>query len=325
MCIDYHILNSLLPRVDKAHSKAKGILTLIPIPKIDEIYVKLEGLTIYSTFDMCSGYYHLELTLESQSKSAFVVGGPRGDKWEFKRCPFGLTQAPAYFQLLVSKVIEGLPFAFSYLDDILVFSTNIKEHLEHVRILFQRLREVDLKLSKRKCCFLKAHVQYLGHYISGSGLEPVPEKLENLRRMPPPTDVTGVRKFLGFIGYYWKFIPWYSDIARPLTSLTHKDEVFDWSGACQGAFEMLKEALLKEPILKYPDPSKPYVLYTNVSKYAWAGVLTQSYQHKDEKGMKEIHHPITYISGLFRGPQINWAALVKEAYVIYMSTRKLDY
>ena len=207
---------------------------------------------IYSTFDMRSGYYHLELTPESQSKSAFVVGGPRGGKWEFNRCPFGLTQAPAYFQLLVSKVIEGLPFAFGYLDDILVFSANIKEHLEHIRILFQRLREADLKLSKRKCCFLKVHVQYLGHYISGSGLEPVLEKLENLKRMPPPTDVTGVRKFLGFIGYYQKFIPWYSDIARPLTNLTRKDEVFDWSGACQGAFEMLKEALLEGTHFEVP-------------------------------------------------------------------------
>ena len=88
---------------------------------------------------------------------------------------------------------------------------------------------------------------------------------------------------------------------------------------------MLKEALLKEPILKYPDPSKPYVLYTDVSKYAWAGVLTQGYQHKDEKGVKAVQHPITYINGLFRGPQINWVALVKEAYAIYMSTRKLDY
>ena len=155
-----------------------------------------------------------------------------------------------------------------------MFSANIKEHLEHIRILFQRLREANLKLSKRKCCFLKGHVQYLGHYISGSGLEPVLEKLENLKRMPPPTDITGVRKFLGFIGYYQKFIPRYSDITRPLTNLTCKDEVFDWSGACQGAFEMLKEALLKEPILKYPDPSKPYVLYTDMSKYAWTGVLT---------------------------------------------------
>ena len=168
-------------------------------------------------------------------------------------------------------------------------------------------------------------MQYLGHYISWSGLEPVPEKLEDLKKMPPPTDITGVRKFLGFLGYYRKFIPQYSDIAKPLTNLTCKDEVFDWSGACQGAFKMLKEALLKEPILKYPDPSKPYVLYTDASKYAWAAVLTQTYQHNDEKGVKEIQHPISYISGLFRGPQINWPALVKEAYMICMSTRKLDY
>ena len=89
MCMDYRVLNSLLPPVDKAHSKAKGLLTLVPIPKIDEIYAKLEGSTIYSTFDMCSGYYHLELTLESQSKSAFVVGGPRGGKWEFKDVRLG--------------------------------------------------------------------------------------------------------------------------------------------------------------------------------------------------------------------------------------------
>ena len=223
MCVDYRMLNQLLPKVDKAHSKAKGILTLVPLPKIDEIYTKLEGSTIYSTFDMRSGYYHLELNPESQPKSAFVVGGPKGGKWEFKRCPFGLTQAPAYFQMLVNKVLEGLNFTFGYLDDILVFSRDMKQHLQHVRTLFECLREADLKLTKRKCNFLKAHVQYLGHYISGGGLEPVPEKLHSLRDMPPPEDLTGVRRFLGFVGYYRKFIPRYSDIARPLTNLTRKD------------------------------------------------------------------------------------------------------
>ena len=110
MCVDYRMLNQLLPKVDKAHSKAKGVLTLVPLPKIDEIYAKLEGSTIYSTFDMRSGYYHLELSQESQPKSAFVIGGPKGGKWEFKRYPFGLTQAPAYFQMLVNKVLEGLDF-----------------------------------------------------------------------------------------------------------------------------------------------------------------------------------------------------------------------
>ena len=325
MCVDYCMLNQLLPKVDKAHSKAKGVLTLVPLPKIDQIYAKLEGSTIYSTFDMRSGYYHLELNQESQPKSAFVVGGPKGGKWEFKRCPFGLTQAPAYFQMLVNKVLEGLEFTFGYLDDILVFSKNMEEHLQHVRILFERLHQADLKLTKRKCNFLKAHVQYLGHYISGQGLEPIPEKLQSLQEMPPPTDLTETRKFLGFVGYYRKFIPKYSDIARPVTNLTRKDTPFEWSKACQAAFEMLKEYLLKEPILKYPKPDQPYILYTDTSKYAWAGVLTQAYVYIEEGKEFSIHHPITYVSGLFKGPQLNWAALTKEAYAIYMVARKLDY
>ena len=228
--------------------------------------------------------------------------------------------------MLVNKVLEGLNFTLGYLDDILIFSRDMKQHLQHVRVLFECLREADLKLTKCKCNFLKAHVQYLGHYISGGGgLEPVPEKLHSLQDMPPPEDLTGVRRFLGFVGYYRKFIPRYSDIARPLTNLTRKDIPFDWTDACQTAFQMLKEFLLKEPILKYPMPKQPYILYTDASKYAWAGVLTQSYQYKENEKEYYIHHPITYISGLFRGPQVNWAALTKEAYAINMNVRKLDY
>ena len=132
MCVDYRMLNQLLPKVDKAYSKAKGALTLVPLPKIDEIYAKLEGSTMYSTFfDMRSRYYHLELSQESQPKSAFVIGGPKGGKWEFKRCPFGLTQAPAYFQMLVNKVLEGLDFTFGYLDDILIYSKNIEDTFKY--------------------------------------------------------------------------------------------------------------------------------------------------------------------------------------------------
>ena len=325
MCVDYRMLNSLLPKVEKAHTKAKGVLTLVPIPKINEIYARLEGSAVYSTFDMRSGYYHLELTPESQPKSAFVVGGPKGGKWEFKRCPFGLTQAPAYFQALVNQVLEGISFAFGYLDDILIYSPDMEHHLEHVRVLFGRLRATNLKLTKCKCSFMKAHVQYLGHYISGQGLEPVPEKLEALVKMPPPRDITEVRKFLGFMGYYRKFTPRYSDVARPLTNLTQKDIPFQWTSKCQTSFEMLKGFLLEEPVLKYPKPDQPYVLYTDASKYAWARVLTQAYQHTIEWAEKEIFHPVTYVSGLFRGPQINWVALVKEAYAIYVAARKLHY
>ena len=171
------------------------------------------------------------------------------------------------------------------------------------------MRQADLKLTKRKCNFLKAHVQYLGHYISGQGLEPIQEKLESLQQMPASTDLTEVRKFLGFVGYYRKFIPKFSDIACQLTNLTRKDIPFEWSKACQAAFEMLKEYLLKEPILKYPKTDQPYILYTDASKYAWAGVLTQSYSYQEEGKEFSIHHPITYVRGLFKGPQINWADL----------------
>ena len=127
----------------------------MPLPKIDEMCAKLEGSTIYSTFDMRSGYYHLKLSQESQPKSTFVIGGPKGGKWEFKRCSFGLTQAPAYFQMLVNKVLEGLDFTFGYLDDILIFSKNTEEHLQHVRILFERLHQADLKLTKENVTSLR--------------------------------------------------------------------------------------------------------------------------------------------------------------------------
>ena len=213
MCFDYRMVNSLAPPVVKAHSKAKGILTFVPLPKIDEIFAKLRGSHIYSTFDMRSGYYHLELSKEAQAKTTFVIGGPVGGKWEFKVCLFGLTQAPAYFQRLVHQVLEGLPFAFGYLDDILIFSKDVEEHLQHVRILFERLRMAKLKLTVQKCSFLKQHVQYLGHLISGNGIEPVPEKLQSLKDMTPPKTQKEVQRFLGFVGYYRKFIPRYSDIA----------------------------------------------------------------------------------------------------------------
>ena len=187
------------------------------------------------------------------------------------------------------------------------------------------MRQADLKFTKRKCNFLKVHVQFLGHYISGQGLEPIPEKLESLQQMLPPTDLTEVRKFLGFVRYYRKFIPKYSDIACPLTNLTRKVIPFEWSKSCQAGFQMLKEYLLKEPILKYPKPDQTYILYTDTSKYAWAGVLTQAYTYKEEGKEFIIHHPITYVSGLFKGPHVNWATLTKEAYAIYMVARKLDY
>ena len=147
LCIDYRALNCLLPPVKKAHSKAKGVLTLVPLPKIDEIYAHLQGSGVYSTLNMRSGYHYLVLSKESRPKSTFVR--PLG-KWEFKRCPFGLAQAPAYFQRLINKVLAPFDFAFGYLDDILIFSADVETHLQHLESIFARLREVGLKLEERK-------------------------------------------------------------------------------------------------------------------------------------------------------------------------------
>ena len=149
MCVDYRALNKLLPPVKKAHSNAKGVLSLVPLPKIDEIYACLKGSKVFSTLDMHSGYHHVEMTEEARPKTAFTLPANLG-KWEFLHCPFGLAQAPAYFQRLINEVLAPFNFAFGYLDDILIYSPDVKTHLKHLELVFQRLREVDLKLKMEK-------------------------------------------------------------------------------------------------------------------------------------------------------------------------------
>ena len=271
---------------------------------------------------MRSGYYHIVLSEKSRPKSAFISSF---GKWEFKRCQFGLAQAAAYFQRLVNEVLSGLTFAFGYLDDILVYSPDMETSLKHLRRLFMKLREADLKLKEVKCNFLKKHIQYLGHIISGKGITPGREKLECIQKMAPPKTPKEVKQFLGLIGYYCKFIPRFSNLAQPLNALTRKNVSFEWTTICQESFEMLKTSLMTEPIFTYPDPSLPYVLFTDASKYAWACVLTQEKTHMIGEKEVKILLPITYISDLFRGRQMNWACLTKEAYAIYLSIKKLAY
>ena len=147
MCVDYRALNALLPEVKKVGSNAKGVLTLIPLPKIDDLFAELGGSSVFTSLDLRMGYHHIALTKEARPKTAFVV---QNGKWEFLRVPFGLAQAPAYFQKLINTVLQGLSFARGYLDDILIFSKNFKEHLKHLKIVFKRLKEADLRLKKSK-------------------------------------------------------------------------------------------------------------------------------------------------------------------------------
>ena len=255
--------------VIKADSKAKGNFTLHLLPNIDHLYAQLKGAKIFTTLDLRSGYYHIEPGQSSHAKTAFVT--PFG-KYEFNMAPFGLAQAPAYFQALINKVLKGLhKFAMAYLDDIIIFSKSKEEHLEHLRIIFQRLKAAGLKLKRSKCDFTKKHIQYLGHLILEEGIQPLPEKLESIKTMPAPRNAKEIKQFLGLTGYYRKFVPRFSDLSRPLSRLTHKDALFNWTKECEAVFQMLKDALCQHPILKYPDPARPYMLFTNASNYAWAG------------------------------------------------------
>ena len=172
-------------------------------------------------------------------------------------------------------VLSQLDFAMGYLDDIIIFSKTEEEHLEHLNIVFERLRRAGLKLKLQKCNFFKKHIQYLGHLISDEGIQPLPEKLASIRNISVPTTPKEVKQFLGLVGYYRKFIPRFSDISRVLTQLTRKNKIFNWTTECEKCFQLLKEYLQKAPILRYPDPKAKYVLYTDVSNYAYAGVLTQ--------------------------------------------------
>ena len=159
----------------------------------------------------------------------------------------------------------------------------------------------------------------MGHLISADGISSLPDKLDKIQNMPAPKETKEIKQFLGLTGYYRKFVPRFADISRPLTALMKKETKIMWTTECQKSFELLKLFLCGEPILKYADTSKPYILYTDASKYGWAGVLIQSHTTVIDGKSVTTDHPVAFVSGLFRGSQLNWAALMKEAFAIYMS------
>ena len=177
MCIDFRKLNDLQPKVRHADSETGGNISLVPLPKIDEIYGRLKGAKYFTTLDLQSGYYHIGLSEGSKAKMAFIA--PFG-RYQFEVVPFGLAQAPAYFQQLISMVLQDCSeFAMVYLDDIIIFSRNECEHLKHIQIIFQKLIDVGLKLKESKCDFFKKEIHYLGHLISSEGIHPLRHNMQH--------------------------------------------------------------------------------------------------------------------------------------------------
>ena len=311
-CVDFRKLN----QITKPNS--------YPLPLIDDILALLGRAKYFTSLDLKSGYWQVLMDETDKEKTAFACH--RG-LFEFNVMPFGLMSAPAVFQELMSVVLQGLShFATAYLDDILIYSEILTDHLLHLKEVFSRLRTHGLKLKLKKCSFLQSETNYLGFIINNRGISPDPKKVDAIRTLPAPTCVREVRSFIGMCSYYRRFIPNFSEIAEPVVALTRKHARFKWSEECQTVFEYLKQSLTIVPLLAYPDPNKPYTLYTDASNSCIGACLTQACE--DDDGILpnvKNEKPIYYLSHKLSRTQCKWSTIEKEAFSIHFALQKLDY
>jgi hypothetical protein len=215
-CVDYRELNNVTKK-DK-----------YPLPRIDDALDPLGKSRYFTTLDLACGYWQIPVAPEDREKTAFST--QRGH-FQRKVMPFGLTNAPATFQRMMDVVLSGLTWRFClvYLDDIIVYSETFEKHLQHLKQVFERLREANLHLKAQKCHFCSAKVSYLGHVITPEGISPDPAKVSAILEAPPPKNTGELRSFLGLTGYYRRFIKGYAHISYHLSKLLSKDEPWVWS------------------------------------------------------------------------------------------------
>ncbi len=261
-CIDYRKLND----VTKKDS--------YPLPRIDDSLDVLGKANYFSTLDLASGYWQIQLTDEAKEKSAFCTNS---GLYQFTVMPFGLTNAPATFQRLMERVLAGLQWhtCLVYIDDIIIFSETIEDHLKQMQDIFDRLKQAKLKLKPKKCKLLQTKVKYLGHIVSKDGVETDPDKVKAVKEWPRPSCVKDIRSFIGFCSYYRRFIPNFATVAKPLIRLTEKKVNFVWNDDHENAWLKLRELMSEAPVLAYPDKDAQFILDTDASDYGIGAVLSQ--------------------------------------------------
>ena len=265
LCNDFRLLNA--KTVKDAHA----------LPRINESMDALHGSKWFSCLDLQSAYAQVPMHPDDQYKTAFST--PFG-LYEHTRMAYGLCNGPSTFQRLMQTMFRKELFntILCYLDDVLVFSTTIQEHIERLDVVFTKLTEYGLKLEKRKCHFFQPEVKYLGHQVSASGIGTDPEKISAVREWPIPTKLRDLRSFIGFTSYYRRYVAGYSTMAKPLHDLVteccaetkyNKRTKFDirdqWTDECRAAFNKLKEKLTEAPVLGFADYSKTFILETDAS------------------------------------------------------------
>ena len=262
-CIDYRKLNDVTRK------------DAYPLPRIEDNLDTLSGSTWFSTLDLISGFWQVEMDAKDRVKTAFSSGV--GGLYQFRRMPFGLCNAPATFQRLMEKVLAGLQWqiAVLYIDDIVVYGSSVDEHLERLEILFDRLRKAGLKLKPSKCTLLRRKVDFLGHTVSAEGVEADSSKISKVTNWPTPVNVSEVRSFIGLCAYYRRFVKGFSDLCKPLYRLTEKGVTFCWGKEQETAFNALKERLTTAPILAFPNGQDMFILDTDASDVGVGAVLSQ--------------------------------------------------
>ena len=282
-CIDFRRLNAL--KVKDSH----------PLPRICETLESLARAAHYSTFDLNSGFWQVPMDEESKQYTAFTLGSM--GLYECESMPFRLCNAPPTFQRLMQNCLGelNLTYCLIYLDDVIVFSKMPEEHLQRMRVVFDRLQEHGLKLKPSKCEVFKSEINYLAHHVSQKGVLPSKKNLESIAQCPPLDTYTKVKSFIGLVGHYRCFIKGFAKIAVPLYDLTSsnnkdkKSEHVNLSPEALKAFDHLKAACLQAPILAFLDFDKPFLLETDASGRGLGAVLSQ----KQEDGW---YHPIAYAS-----------------------------
>lgn len=278
-----------------------------PLPNIDSILDKLGRAQYFSTIDLAKGYHQILIKEEDRKKTAFVT--PHG-LYEFVRMPFGLKNAPATFQRLMNDVLREFinKTCVVYLDDVLIFSTSIQEHIKAISDILKVLKKNKLKIQIDKCRFMEKETPFLGHLITKDGLKPNPEKVSAIEKAKLPKTEKEIKSFLGLTGFYRKFIKDYAKVAQPITKYLKKDTKINANDPNYiNAFEKLKSLIVSPPILSFPDFKRPFQLTTDASNFAIGAVLSQD------------GHPICFASRTLNSHEKNYSATDKEFLAIMWS------
>lgn len=298
-CIDYRRLNS----VTKTDT--------YPLPLIDDCIDQIGNAQFITKFDLLKGYWQVPLTPRAQECSCFVA---LGRTYLCNVMPYGMKNAPATFQRLMNNITADVPNCVVYIDDIVVHSETWQEHLLSLEMLLQRLSEAKLVVNIDKCEFTKAQVQYLGYVVGYGNVLPPLAKVKNICEIPTPQTRTQIRRFIGMVGYYRRFIVNFATIVAPLTDLLKKGQKFVWSSECEESFTMLKVILCSAPILKAPSFKQPFKLYCDASEVGAGAVLMQ----EDESG---VDHPVCFYSNKFSPSQRNYSTIEKELLSLILALR----